>query len=167
MRSLLWLIALPLLVSCESSEDLRDPLRPLECRGAGEPRIDQFEIGGDVGAFAPWSDGDTAVVELGIQGLFMIVVREHVHGAVLPRCMRQRTLVTLEGTLVGQYSGAVPIVPEGPGVGVTEPIFAVIFDRIPQPGEDVVVESEVGGRKVSRRLRIGKAQPLDGGVEMP
>lgn len=162
-----WLLGVAFLVSCEGSQQQRDPLRPLECRGAAEPEVDAFEIGGDGGDFVPWSDGDTAEVELGIQGLNMIVVREHVHGAVLPRCMNQRTSVTLDGAMVGLYSGAVPVVLEGPGVALTQPIYAVIFDRVPQPGDEVVVTSEVGERTVSRRLRIVKGQIPDGGIGQP
>ena len=154
------LVFIAVLPGCEGPAEGPSGLDLLACRDVEEADLDHFEIGAEGPSFAPWLDGDTASVDLGIQGLHMIVVREHVHGDHLPRCMRQRTTVELEQAMVGLYEGAVNTQAEGERVAVTEPIFAVISGRIPQPGEDGVVTREVGGQRVSRRRRIGRA-PYD------
>lgn len=135
-----------------------------ECEPDRVGVVERVEIGPEADAFAPWNDGDVTRLELGTQGLRMLLLRLRATGSDVPACLPQRTEVRVadEDVLIGVFDA--PIVMEGTAAArVSKTFFTVIYNPVLKRGARISVTTIAGGTVATRNLFLEVV--LDGGLD--
>jgi hypothetical protein len=98
-RALLWMV-LGLPLACAPADDVE----PSPCRNPA-PAFAELGTGNLVAGFVPVAEGDAMVVELGPQGLHMVVLSVRLEGFEMPTAGAQPTRVRVAIRQDGQFLG--------------------------------------------------------------